>query len=295
MGRDQRVWHFYPRSPCGERRRRHLSPQRPNRYFYPRSPCGERQCARGPLRARAPISIHALLAESDKHRTRGAVYKDIFLSTLSLRRATILPRAAVVGDLISIHALLAESDNLRVLDGSKSSIISIHALLAESDPMGRHEEPFRSYFYPRSPCGERPIGPPSAILSNGFLSTLSLRRATVGQKRLRQKLAISIHALLAESDGAVLELQCVHGNFYPRSPCGERHNVSEPNRPKEKFLSTLSLRRATREILLLLPVLFRFLSTLSLRRATEENIQRAKNIIFISIHALLAESDPVQA
>ncbi len=33
-----------------------------------------------------------------------------------------------------------------------------------------------------------------------FLSTLSLRRATVGQKRLRQKLAISIHALLAESD-----------------------------------------------------------------------------------------------
>ena len=33
---------------------------------------------------------------------------------------------------ISIHALLAESD-LRVLDGSKSSIISIHALLAESD------------------------------------------------------------------------------------------------------------------------------------------------------------------
>ena len=34
--------------------------------------------------------------------------------------------------MISIHALLAESD-LRVLDGSKSSIISIHALLAESD------------------------------------------------------------------------------------------------------------------------------------------------------------------
>ena len=33
---------------------------------------------------------------------------------------------------ISIHALLAESD-LRVVDGSKSSIISIHALLAESD------------------------------------------------------------------------------------------------------------------------------------------------------------------
>ena len=37
---------------------------------------------------------------------------------------------------ISIHALLAESD-LRVIDGSKSSVISIHALLAESDILGR--------------------------------------------------------------------------------------------------------------------------------------------------------------
>ena len=33
---------------------------------------------------------------------------------------------------------------------------------------------------------------------------------------------ISIHALLAESDGAIGQLQCIPGNFYPRSPCGER-------------------------------------------------------------------------
>ena len=58
--------------------------------FYPRSPCGERQCARGPLRARAPISIHALLAESDAPKPH-------------LR----------VPFLISIHALLAESDDAR--------------------------------------------------------------------------------------------------------------------------------------------------------------------------------------
>ena len=56
-----------------------------------------------------------------------------------------------------------------------------------------------------------------------FLSTLSLRRATVGQKRLRQKLAISIHALLAESDS----------------------QSSAKSTPEEVFLSTLSLRRAT--------------------------------------------------
>ena len=85
----------------------------------------------------------------------------LFLSTLSLRRATTRLSACVVGASISIHALLAESDydtsslmqcqakflstlslrraTLRVLDGSKSSIISIHALLAESDILGRGE------------------------------------------------------------------------------------------------------------------------------------------------------------
>ncbi len=79
---------------------------------------------------------------------------------------------------------------------------------------------------------------------------------------------ISIHALLAESDRPAFFDTAQHIYFYPRSPCGERlrllkgssylpiisihallaesdDNVSVPNRPKEKFLSTLSLRRAT--------------------------------------------------
>ena len=55
------------------------------------------------------ISIHALLAESD----RGA------MPDQPLRR-------------ISIHALLAESD-LAGRDAQRRQIISIHALLAESD------------------------------------------------------------------------------------------------------------------------------------------------------------------
>ena len=56
----------------------------------------------------------------------------LFLSTLSLRRAT-----------------------LRVLDGSRSSIISIHALLAESDFASSTAATIKQHFYPRSPCGER--------------------------------------------------------------------------------------------------------------------------------------------
>ena len=50
---------------------------------------------------------------------------------------------------------------------------------------------------------------------------------------------ISIHALLAESDGTILKLQCVLGNFYPRSPCGERLRGWTLNINGPIFLSTL--------------------------------------------------------
>ena len=59
--------------------------------------------------------------------------------------------------------------------------------------------------------------------------------------------------------------------------------------PKPRFLSTLSLRRATNP-LWLMGYDVGFLSTLSLRRATYRSIDR-NNVGKISIHALLAESD----
>ena len=100
--------------------------------FYPRSPCGERRRSWRKRSNRHKISIHALLAESDTRQTCQLSEKQAFLSTLSLRRATLTDSPSSVVTAISIHALLAESD--RVLDGSKSSIED---------------------FYPRSPCGER--------------------------------------------------------------------------------------------------------------------------------------------
>ena len=56
----------------------------------------------------------------------------IFLSTLSLRRATRANSLAHAPPEISIHALLAESDAIDKSDKIGSGI-SIHALLAESD------------------------------------------------------------------------------------------------------------------------------------------------------------------
>ena len=102
-------------------------------YFYPRSPCGERPGAFYEIVEDNNISIHALLAESDTLLgTPDTWAEPVFLSTLSLRRATRLLFAMDKGLTISIHALLAESD---IITGAGNSTIriSIHALLAESD------------------------------------------------------------------------------------------------------------------------------------------------------------------
>ena len=123
-----------------------------------------------------------------------------------------------------------------------------------------------------------------------FLSTLSLRRATALDRLKSQATVISIHALLAESDRRPDRLwRAYHGNFYPRSPCGERLKPVRDKRTLDQFLSTLSLRRAT-PICQWRRSLKIFLSTLSLRRATPTTGRNNKHNV-ISIHALLAESD----
>ena len=78
---------------------------------------------------------------------------------------------------------------------------------------------------------------------------------------------ISIHALLAESDSCPQASGMMHAYFYPRSPCGERLKPVRDKRTLDQFLSTLSLRRATK------------------------NRHHPDDAPYISIHALLAESD----
>ena len=190
-----------------------------------------------------------------------------FLSTLSLRRAT--------------------DDGAR---GFKIDLISIHALLAESDP------------------GKVKVVEPGLA----FLSTLSLRRATY---KIWHLWAIIIFLSTLSLRRATPQHQVLwprSNYFYPRSPCGERrypraevyqlesisiHALlaeSDPCIPNRRsgalqFLSTLSLRRATK-VLPAMTCTMSFLSTLSLRRATVE-LTTLVNKLFISIHALLAESD----
>ena len=191
------------------------------------------------------ISIHALLAESD--------LIDLVDSPIAK---------------ISIHALLAESDDRAQQSSQRHHPISIHALLAESDPRSWPLPPKTRYFYPRSPCGERPVPQQEngqaatisihALLAEsdtsrlhknicgwGFLSTLSLRRATNSKINICYGDLISIHALLAESDSRGSVSISRYRNFYPRSPCGERRGPLWIECRHPLFLSTLSLRRAT--------------------------------------------------
>ena len=170
---------FYPRSPCGERRCGLRGCSYQAGHFYPRSPCGERRKANPSLydpartisihallaesdvphprqrRGCAVISIHALLAESDGGASSRTPRPCTFLSTLSLRRATQRRPVYRRAVLISIHALLAESD----ASGAPTRPESVN--FYPRSPCGERPVAFmclpaRKYFYPRSPCGERP-------------------------------------------------------------------------------------------------------------------------------------------
>ena len=145
------------------------------------------------------------------------------------------------------------------------------------------------YFYPRSPCGERRFASDIFWYPPGFLSTLSLRRATGYQSQLCATRPISIHALLAESDRAQVRCWQLDRYFYPRSPCGERRKSKMPMRQPAYFYprSPCGERPLTTCKYACKP---EFLSTLSLRRATSPH-RPAPASVRISIHALLAESD----
>ena len=80
-------------------------------------------------------------------------------------------------------------------------MISIHALLAESDAIHNAEINKHDDFYPRSPCGERLNGIGLIVHIGDFYP-----RSPCGERLWPGLLArpfflISIHALLAESDG----------------------------------------------------------------------------------------------
>ena len=215
------------------------------------------------------ISIHALLAESDKLANVRNRPTTKFLSTLSLRRATtsnparaflisyFYPRSPCGERLqtsklcnllinISIHALLAESDGIGLVFlwwGVRFlSTLSLRRATVKGKPAIAG---YRN-FYPRSPCGERLVHALELANTMLFLSTLSLRRATNANCSCHSaRPDFYPRSPCGERRGRRVGLP-VAGHFYPRSPCGERPPQTGSTYGDGRFLSTLSLRRATK-------------------------------------------------
>ena len=191
----------------------------------------------------------------------------LFLSTLSLRRATQRGKDGSKMDAISIHALLAESDGCRLLRLPRLHRFLSTLSLRRATAMALYSSVCHRDFYPRSPCGERRLRKKRSYRHTNFYP-----RSPCGERLLPKNHRPSVH------------------DFYPRSPCGERprtgstcgggRNISihallaesdvhfvtlsalaaisihallaesdapQPPQGKSsiKFLSTLSLRRAT--------------------------------------------------
>ena len=171
-------------------------------------------------------------------------------------------------NIISIHALLAESDVSFMLYDTSSLIFLSTLSLRRATGFGLARMASHAYFYPRSPCGERPIN--CMIPTQKFCISIHALLAESDAPRSRNYSMgrhISIHALLAESDQNRPRPSTGINDFYPRSPCGERPCTTTITICIASFLSTLSLRRAT-----------------TIEKTTNDNGT-------ISIHALLAESD----
>ena len=79
-------------------------------------------------------------------------------------------------------------------------------------------------------------------------------------------------------------------NFYPRSPCGERHNINSSVNTADQISIHALLAESDVYIMTTIICTASFLSTLSLRRATRLGLLGWLRTL-ISIHALLAESD----
>ena len=168
-------------------------------------------------------------------------------------------------------------------------VVSIHALLAECDGQPRTTKPKQKGFNPRTPCGVRLKVYINIAIISQFQSTHSLRSATVAHTTVIYPTGVSIHALLAECDGAMglkaVPIPC----FNPRTPCGVRPQQGGRVRlfPRFNPRTPCGVRQKTGK---LSHGRFTFQSTHSLRSATQAPVLGGDGLI-VSIHALLAECD----
>ena len=190
-----------------------------------------------------------------------------FLSTLSLRRATSFDFCIIC--LPSYFYPRSPCGERQLCEGNRAA----EPYFYPRSPCGERLQSLTYgrcvlHFYPRSPCGERLCWFEELDQFDGISIHALLAESDLLQYGSGMYTLISIHALLAESDVNRRLSYGSYYDFYPRSPCGERQgtlravaifiNISIHALLAEsdggiltdiigvsKFLSTLSLRRAT--------------------------------------------------
>ena len=168
-------------------------------YFYPRSPRGERQCA--PFKIKQLPDFYPRSPRGERPAAcRRWPRPSSFLSTLPARGATgfLLVEGFLYPRFLS--TLPARGATLTSSLQHDPHGISIHAPREGSDLRPSASPPFRVYFYPRSPRGER---------LNHIICDASI-------------VYISIHAPREGSDRKIHPRRHTKSHFYPRSPRGER-------------------------------------------------------------------------
>ena len=208
--------------------------------FYPRSPCGERLSGSKARPATQVISIHALLAESDGPVTKGDKGQVVFLSTLSLRRATTAASLDFSAQSFLSTLSLRRATLPPRIPRTHAPDFYPRSPCGERPDTGYLRSNWCPYFYPRSPCGER-----RPRLYGTAQHTYFYPRSPCGERpdlppAVQLHISISIHALLAESDPGGPGPRNPRLHFYPRSPCGERHTCA-PRPPDRGSISIHAL------------------------------------------------------
>ena len=173
--------------------------------------------------------------------------------------------------------------------------------------------PTAVYFYPRSPCGERPSILHKNICVWGFLSTLSLRRATYWVGGYGTANNFYPRSPCGERQMGV-PIPALPHDFYPRSPCGERLLPSwELYQMLRISIHALLAESDTPAALVITGVADFYprspcgerpagpdrqragpgISIHALLAESDGRQQEQYSVLGISIHALLAESDPL--
>ena len=191
---------FNPRSPHGERRRKHANSARASN-FNPRSPHGERR------KHGLPLDIHAKYFNPRSphgERPDAIIGNDEaiqFQSTLPARGATAYAQKGTS---------TLEFQSTLPARGATAGHTS-------TGGPGKH-------FNPRSPHGERPVLVLVLVRKKLFQSTLPARGATENPRLHKRLPRISIHAPRTGSDRASPRRKPQQQNFNPRSPHGERRS-----------------------------------------------------------------------